>query len=116
MATDEDVAVCIAGEMRLLDPAVRCGAEAATLLDDEFREFGSSGRVWDRPSILAVLAVDDSDAPPVEDVVGTALGPDVVLVTYRTVRPGRTTLRSSIWRRRGVRWSLVFHQGTVVPP
>ena len=85
------------------------------MLDDGFREFGSLGRVWDRASILAALAVDDTPAPDVGDVVGTALGPDVVLVTYRTTRPDRDTLRSSIWRRRDARWLLVFHQGTVVP-
>lgn len=110
MPTDDEIAKCIAGELRLLDPAVRRGAEAATLLDDGFREFGSSGRVWDRASILAALAVEGTAAPEVEDVVGTALGPGIV--AYRAVRPERCTLRSSIWRRR----LLALHQGTVVPP
>ncbi|MDN5751191.1 MAG: DUF4440 domain-containing protein [Pseudonocardia sp.] len=116
MVADDDIAACVAGEMRLLDAAVRRGAGAASLFDDGFREFGSSGRVWDRASILVALAEDASDPPAVEDVVGAVLGLDVVLVTYRTVRPERSTLRSSIWRRRDGRWLLVFHQGTVVPP
>ncbi len=100
----------------MLDPAVRCGPEAATLLDDGFREFGSSGRVWDRASILAALAVDDWDAPEVGDLVGTAVGPHVVLVTYWSIRPERSTLRSSVWCRRDGRWLLFLHQGTIVPP
>jgi hypothetical protein len=115
MPSGDDVAVCIAGELRLMDRAVRHGSGAATLLDDGFREFGSSGRVWDRASILAALAVDDTPAPDVGDVAGTALGPDVVLVTYRSTGPDRSTLRSSVWRRRDGHWRLVFHQGTVVP-
>lgn len=113
MPTDDDIATCVAGELRLLDPDFRRSPEAGTLLDADFREFGSSGRVWDRASILAMLSQDDAAPPLVADVDGTALSPDIVLVTYRSDRPGRSTLRSSIWRRRDGRWSLVFHQGTV---
>ena len=46
-----------------------------------------------------------------------ALSEDVALATYRTTEtaPGeapRRRLRSSIWVRRGGRWTLRFHQGT----
>ncbi len=61
-----------------------------------------------------MLAQDEEEPPQVHDIEGTALVPDVVLVTYRTGRPGHSTLRSSIWRLRDGRWLVVFHQGTVV--
>jgi hypothetical protein len=41
---------------------------------------------------------------------------EVILLTYRTRRPDRVTLRSSVWRRDAEgRWRLVFHQGTIGP-
>lgn len=115
MPADGDIETCVRGELRLLEPIFRRSPDAAALLDPDFREFGSSGRVWDRASVAAVLAAEDGLPPAVEDLVGTALAPDVVLVTYRTIRPGRSTLRSSVWWRRGDRWLLRFHQGTVAP-
>lgn len=116
MPTDDGGATCIRGEKRLLDPAFRRSAEAVALLDRGFREFGSTGRVWDRASIVAAMSVEDFEAPRVEYLRATVLTADLVLVTYRTVRPGRSTLRSSIWRRTGDSWLLCFHQGTVISP
>lgn len=107
------VRAAVAGELRLLDPAVRRSRHATSaLLDEEFREFGASGAVWDRDSIVEALATEAADPPEVDDIVGTCLAPDVVLVTYRSRRPGRTTLRSSIWWRRGDRWLCRFHHGS----
>lgn len=111
---DPDIDLVVAGELSLLDPEVRASRSAASaLLDDSFHEFGSSGTVWDRESVLdSMLAV--VDAPPeVMDMTASRLAPDVILLTYRTRRPGRGTLRSSIWRRTQGRWAIYFHQGTV---
>jgi len=117
--TDPDLDDVLARELLLMDPAVRADpGRAAALLDPAFREFGSSGRVWDAASILAALAADAGTTPEVRDAAATRLAPDVVLLTYRTVRPGRSTLRSSVWRRTDA-WRLLFHQGTpenVGPP
>ena len=108
-------------ELQLLDPKVRMSrALAAALLADDFVEFGSSGSVYDKVSVLDALATDASVAPAVRDFEVKALGPDVVLAIFRTVRLGpsgevmRQALRSSIWRQVGGRWQLVFHQGTPV--
>jgi ribonuclease HI len=113
---DPDLDDVVARERRLLDPAVRRSRDAAgRLLDPDFREFGAFGRVWDRDSILAAMAGEDAPPPEVDEVAATRVGTDTVLVTYRARRPGRTTLRSSLWRRRDDGdWRLCFHQGTVV--
>jgi hypothetical protein len=103
-------------EQRLLDHAVRTNAALlAELLHDDFIEFGSSGRVWNKKSIIAAM----SDEPPVErrveDFTATLLSSDVALVTYRIVRPSEPvscTNRSSIWMRVDGRWRMRFHQGT----
>ena len=106
-------------ELQLLDPKVRMSrALASALLADDFVEFGSSGRVYDKVSVLDALAIDASVAPAVRDFAVKALGPGVYLATYCTVRHAssgedmRQALRSSIWRQTGAHWQLVFNQGT----
>ncbi|OKJ74755.1 nuclear transport factor 2 family protein [Streptomyces sp. CB02460] len=109
------VRAAMAGELRLLDPAVRASPEAVTdLLDPEFAEFGASGRRYDRASVLAVTsAVEDyGPGPDVSDLTGTLLAPDLVHLTYVTERNGTLVRRSSLWRRTGERWRMYFHQGT----
>lgn len=113
-------------EQKLHRPEVRRSPDAVrALLADEFIEFGSSGRVYDKTSIVEALA-EESNAeaalvPEVHHFTVQSIAPDVVLVTYRSSRCGtdgmaeRTTLRSSIWKQIDGRWQMLFHQGTVVP-
>jgi ribonuclease HI len=112
---DPDLTHVVASELRLLDPAVRRSpTDAGPLLDPDFREFGAFGRVWNRTSILDAMAVEDAPPPAAEQMIATWVTDDAILVTYRSRRPERTTLRSSLWRRRpGGPWQLYFHQGTV---
>lgn len=111
---DPDLDEVVRRELRLLDPTVRRSrAGVDILLEPAFREFGASGTVWDRRSMLDLLADDGAAPPRVEDIVATRLAAEVILLTYRTRRPGRRTLRSSIWRRGEHGWLLHFHQGTV---
>jgi hypothetical protein len=104
-------------EHQLMDPVFRKDREqVSALLAPEFREFGSSGRVWTRAAILDLLATETPrSAPAVEDFTTRIIGPDTVLVTYRTVQPDRQTLRSSIWMRSDSGWQMHFHQGTRTP-
>jgi hypothetical protein len=107
-------------EQSLLDSAVRRDAERLRqLLSDDFLEFGSSGRVWTRKSIIDMLATESNFFPPaIEEFECTFLSEKVVLVTYRTVRTDAKTgehlcsLRSSVWTRQDGEWRMRFHQGT----
>ncbi|TRV74760.1 DUF4440 domain-containing protein [Streptomyces sp. 130] len=113
------VRAAMAGELRLLDPAVRASPEAVTeLLDPEFTEFGASGRRYDRASILAVTSAveEGGPGPDVSELSGTLLAPDLVHLTYVTERDGRLYRRSSLWRRTGEQWRMYFHQGTPAGP
>jgi hypothetical protein len=114
---DLDIQQVIENELRLLDPSVRRSRSSMTaLLDPEFREFGSSGRVWDHDSILDLPSWADAPLPAVDEIRASRLGPGIILLTYRTRTPARTALRSSIWRRQdGGPWRVYFHQGTPVP-
>ena len=109
-------------EEQLLQPEVRGSAERlAALLAEDFVEFGSSGRVFDRKQIIAALADETPTKRSLSKFEATMLSEDIALVTYRATRgsqPGAGavhTLRSSIWRRSNGRWQMVFHQGTLAP-
>lgn len=90
------------------------------LLADEFVEFGSSGRIFDKSAIIDALAAEADDLQvSVEDFAVRELAPNVALVTYVVAKPlgrhaamVRTSLRSSIWQMRDDRWQMIFHQGT----
>jgi hypothetical protein len=107
-------------EESLLDPAVRRDEERLrAMLTDDFLEFGSSGRVWTRKSIIELLATEKNFFPPViEDFECSLISDKVALVTYRTSRSDSKTgehlesLRCSIWTRQDGEWRMRFHQGT----
>src|SRR5215472_5610890 len=94
-------------EQSLLDTVVRRdGDRLRRLLAEDFLEFGSSGRVWTRKSIIDLLATEVDFFPPqIEEFQCSFLSDKVALVTYRTVRnDGKTgerlaSLRSSVWTR-----------------
>lgn len=120
MAESPAVVAAVEAELRLLDPVVRSSAELiGELLHPEFTEFGSSGRRWDRRSIIAALTAHDAPAArPVttSEMRGVELAPHVVLLTFDTEHKGLLAHRSSLWMLTGDRWLLYFHQGTVFTP
>jgi hypothetical protein len=94
------------------------------LLADEFIEFGSSGRIFDRRSVIDWLPQEQrhpeaqSTQWTITEFSARRLAPGVVLVTYRlAIRRDASaeetySLRSSIWRSIGSKWQMIFHQGT----
>lgn len=113
---DAAVEAAIEGELRLLRPEVRSSPDLlGELLHPEFREFGASGRYWDRTSIIeSLLAGEDPGPRPVvvSRMEGVRLAPDVVHLTFDTENNGRLAHRSSLWRRTVDGWRMYFHQGT----
>jgi len=110
-------------EQSLLEPEVRSSAEKLdSLLADDFIEFGSSGRVYDKGHILRELPLSPPVNITIMDFRVRLLGPDLALVTYLTASHdgagGKTrhALRGSIWRLSGGGWQIIFHQGTPCPP
>jgi len=110
-------------EEKLFEASVRENAEiVASMLTDEFQEFGSSGRVFSKDEIIAEL---QSESPPcitMQDFRAQLLSNEIALVTYRSQRvehdggiaesPAAEFLRSSIWVLRDNQWKVLFHQGT----
>ena len=95
-------------------------ARLEAMLDPNFREFGSSGLVYDRQTTLSLLLNELVQDHQVEmsDKVMTSVSDAVVLLTYQAVKRDRNgaemsrSLRSSLWRRSNGRWTIFFHQGT----
>jgi len=93
-------------------------AALAAQVAADFWEVGASGRRYSREYVLETLAERAGD--PVEDRWRTsefhcrALAPGLYLLTYTLLQGERRTRRTSIWRRSGAEWQIVFHQGTVV--
>jgi hypothetical protein len=117
----QDTAMFRELEERLLQPDVRSSAaEIAKLLADEFIEFGSSGRVFNKHHVVEALRDERSPARTADGLTVRWLTKYVALVAYRTVSristtgEQRRTLRSSIWKRIDGRWQMIFHQGTAM--
>jgi len=102
-------------EEELLRPEVRKSTDRLDqLLADEFTEFGSSGRIFDKRQIIDALQREAPFHSSLADFSVRRLAPGVMLVTYRatdTERPD-SRIRSSIWKLVDGRWQMVFHQGT----
>ena len=87
----------------------------ASLVADDFLEFGASGRTWDAASMRETLATaSPTDLVEILEFDVVELAPDIALATYR-LGPPRPSNRSTIWIRRDGRWQVRFHQGTLRP-
>jgi len=103
-------------EVSMLSTAARYSkADLERLLTEDFVEFGGSGVVYDRAALIDVLMAEGAQiASPiaVSDLVVKPIGTEAALITYRTIRDGQVRLRSSLWRREGREWRMMFHQAT----
>ena len=104
-------------ETLLFDPDVRHSfASVNRLLHPEFREYGSSGRVYDKETMLTLMVLESPAPVRIRDFGVKKLGEGVALATYCTVgTEGKEARRSSVWVRGDAGWQVIFHQGTSVP-
>ncbi|WP_459041022.1 nuclear transport factor 2 family protein [Stenotrophomonas sp. PSU-St19] len=106
-------------ERALHAPQVRADREQlAALLDEDFSEIGSSGRCYGRDAALQEIPLERAQVLiESEQYAVWLLAEDLAQVRYRSRyhldgQAQRWVLRSSLWRRHGQRWRVVFHQGT----
>jgi hypothetical protein len=95
-------------------------AHMESVLAERFIEFGRSGRIYDRDTILAGDMYEFEAALPLPRFAIRWLADDIALVTYRSeTRTGGATAhanRVSVWKHGSLGWRLEFHQGTPVQP
>ena len=89
------------------------------LLHDDFIEIGASGRVYNKEQIIEALLNETPFTINASDFELRLFSEDIAQLKYKTqntvdndLMP--TTLRSSIWKKEGTIWKMIFHQGTLV--
>lgn len=92
------------------------------LLDDNFCEIGSSGRVWTKQAAIEVLKKESFVETQIKQFQFTLLDETVALITYLAHRkmainkPDADSYHSSVWVFRENEWKIIFHQGTLIVP
>jgi hypothetical protein len=97
----------------------RTPEKLAPLLADDFMEFGSSGRTYDKKQILYQLRKQLLAQLTMEEFRVVELTPHAAF-TYKARAESadgkgeKYSLRSSLWVQRAGEWQMIFHQGTLV--
>lgn len=114
-----DLSIVLDLERELQSPQVRRDLHRLTeLLAPTFIEIGASGRRWDLPGILAMLA-EETAAGDVREIdmvglEGRELAAGVIQTFWDSHREVRRARRTSVWCQTPTGWQQVYHQGTLL--
>ena len=101
-------------EERLLHPDRETDRLGLTdLLAPEFKEFCTSGRIFNINQLANALLSTSPRAATMSHFYVTPLGESAALTTYHITTANSTSHHSSIWIKRDDRWQMLFHQGTL---
>jgi hypothetical protein len=106
-------------EKLLLKPKVRKSiSELSEILCDEFVEFGSSGKIYNKKDIIKSLQNEHTSKMLLTNFKMNPLSKEHYLVTYKISKEenGKKiySLRSSIWKKVKDKYQMIFHQGTII--
>ena len=100
-------------EERLLHPDREDDSAALIpLFAEEYKEFCTSGRIFNRQQTIDVLLTSVPRHATILHFWVTPVAETVALATYRASTALEVSHRSSLWIFREDRWQLFFHQGT----
>ena len=101
-------------EERLLHPDREPNRnELTSLLASDFREFCTSGRIFDIQQLTNALLTTKPRPATMSHFYVTPLNETSALVTYHITTTNSTSHHSSIWVQRNGKWQMLFHQGTI---
>jgi hypothetical protein len=101
-------------EERLLHPdREKDRNELTSLLASDFKEFCTSGRIFNINQLSHALLNTSPRAATMSHFYVTPLGEGAALATYHITTANSTSHHSSIWVQRNNRWQMLFHQGTI---
>ena len=103
-------------ELFLLSQEVRASQEMLSkILDNDFLEYGSSGRIYNKEIILERLPSSEFSPVEIYDFSIFQISENFVQTRFKTKEKNRTSLRSSLWKKYSDDdWKMIFHQGTVI--
>ncbi len=107
-------------EKKLLDPQTRKNKVLLNeLVDEDFQEYGASGKTYKKSDILERLPVESPQVIEAFDFVSTQLSPTIQQIKFRTTKKisdteSKIILRSSLWKLSGDQWKIIFHQATPI--
>lgn len=87
--------------------------ELTSLLASDFKEFCTSGRIFNLNQLSHALLNTSPRAATMSHFYVTSLGEGAALATYHITTANSTSHHSSIWVQRNNRWQMLFHQGTI---
>ncbi|MYL18590.1 DUF4440 domain-containing protein [Halobacillus litoralis] len=105
-------------ETELLTSGVRSSREELDRrLADDFQEISSTGSVFGKDHVLERLPREEDRGLTCEQFQVQLLAEDAALTTFllHIKETGKTSWRSSIWKKYGDTWKMVHHQGTPTP-
>ena len=85
-------------------------------IHDDFIEFGKSGKVFNKDSIIEYLInLDDDRDIEIESFEINIMKKDFLVVNYISDEKeiDKRAVRTSIWINENENWKLYFHQGTI---
>jgi hypothetical protein len=99
-------------EERLLHPDREDNRrDLKSLLAPEFKEFCTSGRIFNVDQLADVLQTTNPRAASMSHFYVTPLGAGSALTTYHITTA--SSHHSSVWVQRNGQWQMLFHQGTI---
>ena len=103
-------------EKRLIYAVIRRSPdELDSILADDFLEIGRSGRKYDKGQVIKSISQGGgAPAPTMSQFTVTELAAGLYLANYVSKNNVGTVAsrRTSIWKKQGAKWRLLFHQGT----
>lgn len=110
-------------ERALLSFEVRSSPEMLrSLLSSDFLEIGASGDFFGLNSVLDSLPNESAWSAVSQDFEHRRLSSDLIQLFYRVAISRQNGLmtsysrRTSIWRKEGREWKMVYNQGTAISP
>ena len=93
-------------------------ADLEQMIDDNFWEIGASGKIYSRDFVISNLLErykrPESHDWPCHGFSICQLTGTLYMINYILDEPERSTRRTTLWRKSGDQWKIVFHQGTVI--
>ena len=113
---DKDSQRILHREASLNTVEVRAVPDAVlAIIDDEFVEIDSTGRIWDGVGVAEALSRNpEPHDGEMESVRVRRVSDDVQLLTYSSTSGDDLIRHTSVWIRKNGDWRLSFHQQTRV--